>query len=156
MKIRHLIAALALTGALCAAHAEDLYLHVRTATGWEVLDLNKVDRLTFTGGKMTALDQNEKVVKSFERSDLDKMVVTESAGVEAVADATAEKTFVYDVQSRTITMSTEGDVEIFDAAGCRLVALPCVLKGETVVLTGLNPGIVIIKSGDYSLKTVVK
>ena len=158
MKFSRLIFAMAFAASVFTASAEDEgnYLHIRTATGWDVLSLNQVDRLTFTNGVMTATDKNNATVATFPQASLETMYVDETAGVGSpVVDEQTSATFTFAASTRTATMLADGEFTVYNAAGVRLVAIQA-LKGETITLTGLEAGVAILKCGDYSLKTVIK
>lgn len=85
------------------AVAEGEYLHVKTANGVVVLDLSKVEKLSFTGGNLTATDSEAKVVARIPKSDLDKMYVSENAdasSLNSVVSEDATATFVYESSSK--------------------------------------------------------
>ena len=138
-----------------AAKSADNYLHVKTSQGWEVLDLNKVDRLYFQNNMMNATDANQNVVGSFTQSDLEAMYVDQSSGIHSLPSATTEKvTFTYDATTSIVTLKEAGSIEIFSLNGEQLVKIPRVEAGETVSLKGLANGAIIIKSGKYSAKAI--
>ena len=61
----------------CASAAN--YLHIKTSTGWEVLDLDKVDRLTFSNGKMNAQDEKGVTVGTYSQASLEQIYVNDLA-----------------------------------------------------------------------------
>lgn len=133
------------------------YLHIRTNSGWQVLSLDQVDRLTFKNNVMTATDANNNVVASFPQDQLEAMRVNESAGVNDVtADTNADATFTFDAADATATMLADGDFEVYSLNGSLLVRIPEVKKGETINLSAVESGIVIVKSGNYSAKVTIK
>lgn len=147
--------------ALCSvasfgAIAETNYLHIETADGWKVLNLDNVDRLTFTGGNMTATDASNAVVMIVPQTSLKTINVNESAGVSAPVVVEAKATFVYNAGSATVTMLADGAFEVYNVAGSLLVNIPGALKGQTIALDGMEPGVVILKSGNYVLKTAIQ
>lgn len=159
MNLKNLFLAGAVALSALSVSAEDSagnYLHIRTSEGWQVLNLDTVDRLTFKGGTMTATDKDNNTVASFPQESLEKMYVDETAGIGQVSASEAEATFTYDAASRTVTMLADGAFKVYNAAGALLVNIPAVEKDQTVVLTGLQAGVVLISSGDYTLKAAVK
>lgn len=122
-----------------------------------MLDLETVDRLTFKGGVMTATDANNNQVATFSQSTLESMHVDDSseAGIQDVV-ATTGNVFSYDPATRTVTFLADGPLAIYGVDGTEIHTIPAVTKGQQVSLEGIRPGIVILKSGDYSLKTVVR
>ncbi|MDE5661443.1 MAG: hypothetical protein K2I04_02325, partial [Muribaculaceae bacterium] len=61
MNLKNLFLAGAVALSALSVSAEDSagnYLHIRTSEGWQVLNLDTVDRLTFKGGTMTAPDKD--------------------------------------------------------------------------------------------------
>ncbi len=157
MELKRLILG-ALVAASCfpAISAGD-YLQVRTSDGWVVLDLDQVDRLSFAGNVMTASDKNNNVVKTIPQTSLIEMSYSESAaGIEAVVAPKAEATFTFDAASGVVTVSKDGSIEVYTTDGKALVVISEVKAGETVNLSAITEGVVIIKSGDYAVKTVLK
>lgn len=157
MKFRNQILAAALCGAVSfGVMAESNYLHIETADGWKVLNVDNVDRLTFAGGNMTATDAANAVVLTVAQSDLKTLVVTQSAGVETPVADEVKATFVFNAATATATMLADGAFEVYNVAGALLVNIPGALKGQTVSLEGMEPGVVILKSGNYVLKTAIQ
>ena len=157
MKLKFIFLSFLSVVTLIPAFASDNYLHIQTSTGWQVLNIDNVDKLTFKGGNMTATDSQDKTVLSVPQQDLVSLNVNESAGVEAiVANSAAEATFLYDSTSRKAILSQDGNFEIYNAAGALLVSIPAVHRGQEIDLSAITPGIVILKSGNYTLKTVLK
>lgn len=156
--MKKLILASACAFAIFSAVAGNNYLHVRTSSGWEVLDLDKVDKLSFAGENMVASDADGNTVSSYIRSELQTMHVNDDpAGVNSViSDNKTSATFSFNATSGTATMIADGNFEIFDLSGATLVSIPEVKQGETVALTGIKPGAVILKSGNYSIKVIIK
>ncbi len=139
--------------AMCGAAAN--YLHVKTDKGWEVLDLDRVDRLTFSGGKMTASDEQGATVATFNQTALEQIYVDETTGVTSVEAQEAKATFTYNTSAKTALMLADGNFEISAADGACLVSVPA-KSGEYICLEAINPGVVILKSGKYTLKAIVK
>lgn len=139
---------------LGSAYAEGgHYLHVRTSAGWKVLDLETVDRLTFTSGTMVASDADNKTVETFDRGSLEKMYFDETPettgiGQEAVADAT-EATFR--LEQSTATMLADGVFEVYSIDGSLLVSINA-KKGESIDLSAIAVNAVIAKSGSFTIK----
>lgn len=132
------------------------YLHIRTASGWEVLNLTQVDRLTFTGNTMNALDANGATVASYPRETLEMMYFNESTGVEVITDETEGKAFAFDASSASVTMLKDGDFKLYSLDGRMLVNIPEVKAGETINLSALAKGTVIIKSGNNTAKVMMR
>jgi len=160
MKLKRFLISLAFAGALMPAIAqtEGNYLHVRTADGWKVLDLDKVDRLTFAGGVMTATDKENKVVDTFKQDALETMVFSESTALSGIKGVAADEkaAFVYDAASQVVKMLKDGNFEVYAASGEKIVSIAGVKSGETVDVSALSSGVVVMKSGSYSFKTIVK
>ena len=139
------------------AFATGNYLHIRTANGWEVLDIDKVDRLEFKGGKMTATDATDKVVATYPQESLESMFIDDSAGIGnvAVSDdaATALK---YDASTGVVNILANGDFAVYDTDGRTLVSIPGVCAGETVNLSAIHPGVVVLVLGNHSLKVAIR
>lgn len=131
------------------------YLHIKTSEGWQVLDLNVVDRLSFDGNTMKATDEKGQTVAEIPQQNLERMDVSQEAGVKTVLTERANATFSYNASTQKATMLADGEFELFGADGTRYISFKA-LKGETVDLSSIAPGIVIIKSGDYSIKAIVK
>jgi len=156
MTFRPIIVAASLALAL-PAFADGNYLHIRTADGWEVLDIDKVDRLDFKGGKMTATDASGNVVASYPQESLESMFIDDTAGVtDAVAGGDTEPSFTFDAASGLVNILADGDFTVYDADGRALVSIPGVCAGQVVDLSAIHPGVVILVSGNYSLKVAVR
>ncbi len=142
-----------------AAEEEALYLHIKTTAGWRVLSLDKIDRLKFAGNTMTVTDANDNVVATFARNELSNMAVDEASTPEAgVNDIEIGKgvTFAFDAQTSTVHMLADGALDVYDISGRHLVSIAAVSAGETVDLSEIAAGVVIIKSGTYNLKVALK
>lgn len=144
-----------------AGRAES-YVHIRTDAGWEVLDLDKTRSMDFNGGKVSVINTEGAVVSTFNQSELQKIYVddsvenNESVWVETVAiDGTSDGP-AFNLTSQTASMLTDGDFEVYSTDGTLLVRIPEVKAGETVNLSGIAPGVVIIKSGNQSLKAILR
>lgn len=165
MKLKHLAAALVMISAT-TANAGDLYLHIQTADGnWQVLDLAKVDRLTFTGGNMVASDTDNNTVATFPASDLATMQVNDnatditefpSAGIETAASDTQAPTFTYNAATHSITAENDGTLTITAIDGRTVVTIPSVKTGQSVDVTAIAAGTYVITLGEYSLKTIIR
>ena len=131
------------------------YLRIKTSEGWQVLDLDVVDRLSFDGTTMKATDEKGQTVAEIPQRNLERMDVSQEAGVKNVLTERANATFSYNTSTQKATMLADGVFELFGADGTRYISFKA-LKGETVDLSSIAPGIVIIKSGDYSIKAIVK
>lgn len=158
MKLKHLLFALTFAGTALPlmAQEEGNYLHVQTASGCEVIDLEQADRLTFKNGTMTATDKNLVTVASFKQSELESMYYSETSGVESITDDTRVNTFSFNGDTKTVTMKADGKFEVFSEAGVKLVEIPSAKQGETINLSAIRKGIVILKSGSHSLKTIIR
>jgi hypothetical protein len=147
---------LALLAATMTVSAEN-YLHIRTDAGWEVIDLDKVDRITFTNGNMVATDASQNVLSTIAQSTLQTMYVDDTAGIDKVSADNTAATLTFDAATKVVTLLADGSFEIYNAAGALLVAIPQVKQGETVNLSGISAATpVILKNGNYSLKAIVK
>lgn len=158
MKLKHLLFALTFAGTALPlmAQEEGNYLHLQTATGWEVIDLDQVDRLTFSNGTMTASDKDQTTVASFRQDQLISMNYSETSGIESVTDDNMESTFYFDSDAKAVIMKADGIFEVFSEAGVKLVEIPSAKNGETINLSAIRKGIVILKSGSHSLKAIIK
>ena len=67
----------------------------------------------------------------------------------------AKATFTYNTSAKTALMLADGNFEIYAADGACLVSVPA-KSGEYICLEAINPGVVILKSGKYTLKAIVK
>lgn len=157
MKLKCIVFA-GIIGLLLFPASADDYLHVRTSAGWTVFNLNSADKLTFTGGKMVVADASGNTVGSFNQADLVNAHVSDSPESTAISQVVAEETpaFIFDQKSQTVKMLKDGKFEIFSVDGRALVSIPETKKGETVSVGALQQGIVIMKSGNYTIKTTVK
>lgn len=162
MKLKHLLIASICVGASLTAYAEGEWLHVKTGKGWEVFSLENVDRLDFTGNVMNASDKNGVQVASFNRADLQNMYVdndkesTGAAGIETVVNGNAAKAFSFDSAAKTVVMNDDGEFSIYDIEGKRLLSIPGAKSGETIDLSHVSAGVVILKSNGFTLKALLK
>lgn len=160
MNLKKILIALAFVGMAIPgfAQAEGNYLHVKTADGWKVLNLDKVDRLTFKGGNMTASDKDNNVVETVPMASLETITFSEQAEPSSVASIEADTAapFSFDAASSTVHMNADGDFSLYDIEGKLLVSIPAVKAGETIDLSAVKGEVVVIKSGNHSLKTILK
>lgn len=158
MNLKHLL----LTASLCIAalpiSAEQHYLHVQTSEGWKVLDIAQVDRLTFSNGVMTATDHDKQQITQIKQTDLSKMFVTEkeTSAVDEIHDVDIEPSFMFDSTSKSVRILKDGDFAIFNPAGSTLISIPDVKVGQLVDINDVKADIIIIKSGHYSVKALLK
>lgn len=162
MKIKHLLFALAIAGASIPMMAQDVegnYMHVLTSDGWKILDLDQVDRLSFNNGVMTAADKNQNIVETISQDKLLSMAysetTTELSGVEMLPNG-SKPAFSFFNGSKTVIMNADGNFSVYNEAGAKLVEISSVKAGQTIDLSALHPGIVILKSGNQSLKAIIK
>ncbi len=153
--MKKLLVSLFCAAGLLTASAADNYLHIKTADGWRVLDLEQVDRLTFDGNTMTASDASGATVVTIPQKSLEVMAVTETAGVSAPVIAEAKASFVYSPSTKCVTMLDDALFEMYALDGSRLVAVNAA-KGENIHIDAVKAGVVIMKSGEYSIKAVVE
>ena len=151
MKRLVLITALLMTFGL-AGRAQCNYLHVATDKGWEVIDLDKADRITFHGGTMTVSDAAGNPIASYPQASLDRMYVDQNTGVDQISSDTSCATFRLNGNGRTVELLGTGVFEVFGLDGTRLVEIPEATAGKTVDLTGLKPGVYVYRLGGYSVK----
>lgn len=140
------------------ASADTLYMHVQTSDGnWQVFSLDQVDRLTFTGGKMTALTAEGTTVASFPSSSLVSMNFDEISAPSGVESAVADPAEL-SVSGNVITYAGKepAAVEIFDAAGRAIEAISAVENGQSIDLSALSPDVYIVKAGLSTIKIAVK
>lgn len=133
------------------------YLHIKTTDGWQVIDLDKADRLTFKGGTMEVADASGKVIATYPQSTLENIKVDdESTGIDMiVAGKDCDATFRFDGATCSAEMIKDGLFEVFGIDGKKLVAIPA-KAGDHIALdamTGIGP--VIVKSGSYTLKVAL-
>lgn len=144
----------------CSSAAAADYMHIRTEAGWEVINLDKVERLDFKGGNVAVLDADNQTVASFKQKDLtliyvdDSTVNNENASVEGVAADTAA--FAFDALSKSVSVKADGSLEVYRTDGSLIVSIPEVKAGQSVDLSAVEPGIVIIKSGNNSIKALLR
>lgn len=133
------------------------YLHIKTTDGWQVIDLDKADRLTFKGGTMEVADASGKVIATYPQSTLENIKVDdESTGIDMiVAGKDCDATFRFNGATCSAEMIKDGLFEVYGIDGKKLVAIPA-KAGEHIaleVMTGVGP--VIVKSGSYTLKVAL-
>lgn len=129
------------------------YLHVQTASGWKVLDLEKVHRLTFISGNMIATDAQNNTLETFDRASLNKMYVDETTGIQSIIADQAKATFCF--QNGVATMLTDGKFEAYSLDGPLLVSINA-KKGETIDINAISANVVILKSGSFTLKSTLR
>lgn len=139
-----------------SAYAEDNWLHIRTNSGWQVLSLDQVDRLTFKSGQMTATDASGAVVATIPQSSIQTISVKETTGIATVAEDNVAATFKLSGNGSIVTATADGDFEIYNAAGVLMESIAGVKTGETIDLSKLPSGVLIVKLGAYSQKVVLK
>lgn len=132
---------------------EGQYLHIRTATGWSVLDLNQVDKLSFPAGQMVASTASGQTIASFDRSSLSEMYVNETSGVQTVVAEDAQPSFR--IEGGVVTMLADGTFEAYTTDGAQIVSIAAA-KGETIDLNAVRANVVLLKSGTYTLKTALR
>lgn len=159
MNFKHLLIGTAFSLAALPAFAEGEYLHVQTSSGWEVIPISNVNKLTFNGGYMTATDSQNKELIKIKQTELGKMLVNdskESASVIGITDETTPANFAFDANAKSVLILEDGDFSVYTLSGEHLIAIPTVKKGETVNLAAINSEVVIIKSGSYAIKALMK
>lgn len=139
-----------------SAWADGTYLHIRTASGWEVVNLEKADKMTFKNNVVQITAADNSVLASYPQNALETMYIDEIAGVGDVKDDNTEAAFIFDSASRSVRMTQDSDLKVYDLKGKLLVGIPEVKEGETVNLSALAPSIIILKSGNYTVKTQLK
>ena len=149
-----LIAALLMTTGLAGMAASN-YLHIATDKGWEVIDLDQADRITFSGGTMTVTDASGNAIASYPQASLDRMYVDRNTGVDAIAGEATEAGFKVSGNGRMVELMGTGTFEVFGLDGTLLVAIPGAMEGKTVTLSGLKQGIYVYRLGGYSVKCSV-
>ena len=95
MNLKKILIALAFVGMAIPgfAQAEGNYLHVKTADGWKVLNLDKVDRLTFKDGNMTASDKDNNVVETVPMASLETITFSEQPEPSSVTSIASRPNF---------------------------------------------------------------
>lgn len=83
------------------------YLHFKTSDGWQVLDIDEVERLAFQGGQMIATDANGSTVAAIDQQSLERMYVDETSGVETITTA-GNAAFRYIHATKSAEMLTDG------------------------------------------------
>lgn len=144
---------LLMLGVMNARADEGQYLHVQTASGWKVLDLEKVDRLTFTTGNMVVSDADNNTLETFNRASLEKMYFAETSGVQSViADSTKA---IFGFGNGVVSMLADGKFEAYSLDGSLLVSINA-KKGETIDINAISANVVILKSGSFTLKATLR
>ena len=159
MKIKHLLLSTAFSLAALSALAEGEYLHIQTTAGWEVIPTSDIDKLTFNDGFMTATDSQNKEIAKIKQSELGKMLVSdsmESASVIDIIDDTVTASFSFDATTKSVTILEDGTFSIHTLGGEQLLVIPFVKKGEVINIAAINSEVVIIKSGSYAVKALMK
>lgn len=164
MNLKHLIVGISASLVSLGGFAESHYLHIQTANGnWEVLSLDRVDRLTFDGGQMIAGDSRGKEVARFDAANLSVLQINESStevneydGIEE--SKPAETGFTYDSESHAIRFdgNAKGELCICGADGRLAVSIPGYESGQSVDVSALAVGAYVITLGTNSSKIVVK
>lgn len=132
------------------------YLHIRTADGWTVINLDNADRMTFNGGSMKVSDASGNIVGTFPQSALQEISVNDEPGASSVTSLKAgQAPFRFSAGTRSAEMLADGMFEIFSMDGKRLVAIPA-RTGDRIALDAMSgAGVVIVKSGSYTIKAVL-
>ena len=156
MKRTHFLVAVALVmGCALTSYAED-YLHVRTSSGWDVVDLSQAEYITFSGTEMKILDASRNVVKSYPKASLEKMYVAETSGVTNIEADGVEATFRFDAANQQAVMLADGNFTVYNTEGKTLVNIKGAKNGETISLANMHCGVAVVKSGSQTLKVVLK
>lgn len=149
---RLLVAAVA--AAAMPAMAGPLYFHVRSTDGnIKIYDLEKIDRLTFSGDDMT-LQKDGAAVETFKTSDLKSMEVNESESKVNAIVSEAKTWFAF--AGKTITAGRDCDVTVADLSGVILVEIGGVKAGQSIDLSALPSGTYIITDGSNPAKIELK
>lgn len=130
------------------------YLHFKTTEGWQVLNIDEVDRLAFQGGQMIATDAHGSTVTTIAQESLERMYVDETSGVETIATA-GNATFRYIHATKSAEMLTDGLFELYSTDGQKLVGI-LAKAGEKIDLSNINPGTVVMKSGKTTIKAILR
>ena len=130
------------------------YLHFKTSDGWQVLDIDEVERLAFEGGQMIATDANGSTVAAIDRQALERMYVDETSGVETITTA-GNAAFRYIHATKSAEMLTDGLFELYSTDGQKLVGIQA-KAGEKIDLSNINPGTVVMKSGKTTIKAILR
>lgn len=143
-------------GALGARAEGEQYLHIRTTTGWSVLDLNEVDKLTFPAGTMVASSFDGQTLGTFRRDALTEMYVDETSGVTSVTSVFAEAVVpTFRIANGVVTMLSDGIFEAYTTDGAAIARISA-KKDETIDLSAVGATVVLLKSGTYTLKTTLR
>lgn len=140
-------------GVLGAKAEGESYLHIRTSTGWSVISLDEVDKLTFPPGSMVASTASGETLDTFERGALTEMYVDETSGLTSVVAEAAAPTFR--IENGMVTMLADGNFEAYTTDGVRIVCISA-KKGETINLSAVRSAVILLKSGTYTLKTTLR
>lgn len=132
------------------------YLHLQTSTGWQVIDLEQVDRLTFSGGVMTAQNAQGATVGTYPQSSLEQIIVNDTAGLDKIAAADEEASFEFKAATMSVKMLADGAFEVYGLDGKQLVSIPAKAGEEIAVGALRSTGTVIMKSGNYAIKATVR
>lgn len=135
--------------------AEMNYLHISTADGWEVIDLDKADKLTFKGGNMNVLDNRGAVIKTFPQSSIGMMYVNQTAGVGEISMQPAEASFELIDDAHIVKLLAPGDFEVFSLDGRRILLIEGVEKGKTIDISALASGTYVLSLGGYVVKCIL-
>lgn len=152
-------AALVVVGLVCGAQAvsaQEMYLHIQTSDGWQVLNIDQVDRLTFTGDTMRATDSAGNLVTEIPQISLQTMKVDESSGVEVITDEQTRDNFELSADGRTAVANASGTLSVYATDGTRLVCIPEVKVAQKVHLEALPAGTYIITLDGQSTKAILR
>lgn len=155
MKLKILTLILALAAYCSHTFATENYLHIQTDNGWTIINIDNVDRISFSDGKMVITDK-EQTTTTIAQTELVQMLVNESASIESVEFDNNAAKFTIDAQTKTVKMTTDGNFRILSVNGKILINIPTVKSGETISLDNLNAGVYILQSSNYAIKIVTK
>ncbi len=153
-----LLAVFCLTGNMWA---DVNYLHIQTASGWQVLNLDNVNELTFKGNNMVVKGTDNNTVLTVPKTQLVSINVDDdasesgSSGMENIADNKQQAKFAFDAANKTLTAFANGDFAMYAIDGRLLLAIPQVKAGQTIDLSAIS-GNVILKLSSQTLKTSLK
>lgn len=132
------------------------YLHIKTSDGWQVIDLDKADRLTFKGGTMEVSDAAGQVIATYPQQSLETIKVDDStSGIDIVGENKKDATFRFNGATLAVDMIADGVFEAFGIDGKKLVAIPA-KAGDHISLDAMKgAGPVVFKSGSYTIKVAL-
>lgn len=161
MNFRCLLAA-ALSAAAITAKADaanPMYMVVSLTDGsLKVVNVDAVDRITFSSSSMKASDKSGGTVAEYQLSSLSQIEFNED-GVTGIESVTTEEVGIsFDPQSALLRVlnAKNGNLAIYNMSGQLVLSTPIANPDTTIDVSQLISGVYLVKYSDVTLKITKK